>query len=267
MPRRYSEEEAQRIFALVADRQRMTSGADGLSLSELEEAAQAAGLDPGLVAIAAAELDSAPQAEKTLLGTPIEVVRSRVFDGPVDDDAWASMVTAARREFGQPGMAGQIGRLREWTVISGGTKNGITTRLTLEPAGDGSRVTLSRSIRDTVFGFTIAAAVQGAMALLFLTLWLAGADPELWVPAVIMAGMGVMFGAGAQVGTRVWRRREARRFESLLDRLDLIARDATPGPFVRATREATAPRLDPVHLDIEEDEAERASAHQTRTRS
>ena len=54
MPRRYSEEEAQRIFALVADRQRATTGVEGLSLSELEEAAQAAGLDPGLVAIAAA---------------------------------------------------------------------------------------------------------------------------------------------------------------------------------------------------------------------
>ena len=273
MPRRYSEEEAQRIFALVADRQRATTGVEGLSLSELEEAAQAAGLDPGLVAIAAAELDSAPQAEKTLLGTPIEVVRSRVFDGPVDDDAWASMVTAARREFGQPGMAGQVGRLREWTVISGGTKNGITTRLTLEPAGDGARVTLSRSIRDTVFGFTIAAAIQCAMALLFLTLWAAGADPELWVPAVIMAGMGGLFGAGAQIGTRVWRRREGRRFESLLDRLDLIARDATPGSFVRATREATetreatAPRIDPVHLDAEEDEAEDASAPRSRTRS
>ncbi len=154
MPRRFSPEEAQRIFALVADRQRTVSGTDGLSLAELEEAAAAAGLDPGLVAVAAAELDSVPQAEKTLLGTPVEVVRTRLLDGAVGDDAWAAMVSAARREFGQPGMAGQIGRLREWTVISGGTKNGTVTRLTVEPTEAGTRVTLSRSIRDTVFGFT-----------------------------------------------------------------------------------------------------------------
>jgi hypothetical protein len=265
MPRRYSEEEAQRIFALVADRQRMTSGAEGLSLSELEEAAQAAGLDPGLVAIAAAELDSAPQAEKTLLGTPIEVIRSRVFDGTLDDDAWASMVAACRREFGQPGMAGQIGRLREWTVISGGTKNGITTRLTVEPTGDGTRVTLSRSIRDTVFGFTLAATIQWVMATLFFTLWMAGVDPEMWIASMVMAGMGTLFGVGAQIGSRVWRRREARRFESLLDRLELVARDTAPQPSSRTVR--AEPRIDPGLLDTDDEADERSPDPRTRTRA
>ena len=128
MTRRYSEEDAQRIFALVAERQRASLGADsGLSLAELEEAARAAGLDPSLVAGAAAEVDALPDAEdRTLAGAPVEVVRQRLIGRSVDDDTWAQMVAAARAEFGDAGMAGQIGRLREWTLISGGTKNGTS---------------------------------------------------------------------------------------------------------------------------------------------
>ncbi|WP_412068415.1 hypothetical protein [Rubrivirga sp. IMCC43871] len=265
MTRRYSEEEAQRIFALVAERQRTASGVEGLSLAELEEAASAAGLDPGLVAVAAAELDSAPHPEKTLLGTPTEVIRSRVLDRPIDDDTWASMVGAARREFGQPGMAGQIGRLREWTVISGGTKNGITTRLTVEPTDRGARVTLSRSIRDTVFGLTLASGIQWAMSVFFGIMWMAGVDTELWIPALILASFGTLFGAGIQIGARVWRRREARRFEGLLDRLELIALDSPP----TAASASAAPegRIDPALLDVDAPDTESArDATRDRTR-
>lgn len=268
MPRRFSEEEAQRIFALVAERQRAASGAEGLSLGELEEAAEAAGLDPSLVAVAAAELDSAPHAERTLLGTPTEVIRTRVVDGPLSDDAWAAMVAAARREFGQPGMAGQIGRLREWTMISGGTKNGITTRLAVEPAGDGTRITVSRSIRETIFGLTLAAGIQLAMASLFLILAAAGVDPELWIATLVLAGMAAAFGAGAQIGSRIWQRREARRFESLLDRLDLIARDAASTPALGDRARPQEGRIDPTLLDAApEQRPGDAVGHRTRSRS
>jgi hypothetical protein len=271
MPRRYSEEEAQRIFALVADRQRATSGAEGLSLEELEEAARAAGLDPSLVAVAAAELDAAPHDEKRLLGAPIEVVRTRLLDGPLSEDAWASMVAHARREFGQPGMAGQIGRLREWTVINGGAKNGTVTRLTAEPVAEGTRITISRSIRETVFGFTLAAAIHSAMAVLFTVLAVAGVDPELWIAAGIIAGLGLVFGGGVQIGSRVWQRREASRFESLLDRLELVARDAPkeaapPASVASLAVSGAAPRLSLDALD-DAPETDGTVSGRTRTRT
>ena len=271
MPRRYSEEEAQRIFALVADRQRTASGAEGLSLEELEEAARAAGLDPGLVAVAAAELDAAPHDEKTLLGAPTEVVRTRLVEGELSEDAWASMVGQARREFGQPGMAGQIGRLREWTVLNGGTKNGTVTRLTAEPTPEGTRLTLTRSIREVVLGLSIASAIQSAMAVLFTVLAVAGVDPELWIAALIMASLGLAFGGGVQIGARAWQRHEAGRFESLLDRLELVARDAPkevapPASIASSARSETAPRLS---LDALGDapEADGSVSDRTRTRT
>ncbi len=249
MSRRFTEEEAQRIFARVAERQRETaSAADGsLTLADLEEAASAAGLDPGLVVAAAAELDAAPHPEKTLAGVPTEIVRHRVLPGAIDDDTWAQVVSAARREFGQPGMAGQIGRLREWTCISGETKHQAITRLTAEPTADGTRITLSRSVQKAVLGFTIASFVQWGMAALFGTLALAGVDPALWIPAAILASLGVLFGAGTQVGARLWYRREAARFDGLLDRMELTAYDAerAAAPAAPAARSSEpADRLD-----------------------
>lgn len=227
MTRRYTEEEAQRIFARVAERQRTAPDA-GLSLAELEEAARSAGLDPSLVASAAAELDAAPGPGRTLGGVPVEVVRQRVVAGVVDDEAWAQMVAAARTEFGRHGVAGQVGRLREWTDFSGGPKNGLVTRLTAEPTVDGTRITLSRSVREVVLGLTIAQVVQWSVATLFGVLGLTGIEPDLLIPMMILIGVAVLFGVGSQVGTRVWHRQQAGRFEALLDRLELAARDAAP---------------------------------------
>ena len=267
MPRRYSEEEAQRIFALVAERQRTISGTDGLTLDELEEAAQAAGLDPGLVAVAAAELDAAPHEERTLLGAPVEVVRTRVIEGPLSDDTWAGLVAQARREFGQPGMAGQVGRLREWTLIKNTSNSDTVTRLTAEPTADGTRITLSKSVREVVFGLTLASAIQWALAMVFGVMAVAGVEEGLWIPALLLTLLGVGFGAGVQIGARVWQRAAAGRFEALLDRLELIARDApTPAPTADTALEPAGPRLS---LDALGDapDAEALRADPTRTRA
>ena len=247
MPRRFTEEEAQRIFARVAERQRHAAATDrGLSLAELEEAAGAAGLDPALVAAAAAELDAAPHPERTFLGSPVEVIRHRVVAGPLDDDAWAQMVAAARREFGHPGIAGQIGRLREWTCFTGGqngaANNQTLTRLTAEPTADGTRITLTRSIREVVLGITIATAMQWLVASFFGAIAVAGVDSNIWIPALIMMGLGTLFGAGTFVGTRVWQGRTGRQFDHLLDRLELAAQSAAPDRVPAA--DAPAGRLD-----------------------
>ncbi|MEM1116078.1 MAG: hypothetical protein AAF845_08405 [Bacteroidota bacterium] len=280
MTRRYSEEDAQRIFALVAERQRAAQGAEGgLTLSELEEAARAAGLDPRLVAGAAAEVDALPDAQdRTFAGAPVEVVRQRLVPGAVDDDTWAQMVAAARAEFGDAGMAGQIGRLREWTLISGGTKNGTITRLALEPTADGTRITLSRTIREQVKALSIATVIQSGMAALFGVLAAVGVDPELWIPFGLLLILGLGFAVGTQIGTRIWHRHHSARFEAFLDRLELVSRAATPAAprveestsvepaSVEPVSEVPAGRIDPGLLDLDVPSAE-AAAPRRRTRS
>lgn len=230
MARRFSEDEARRIFARVAERQSRTAPhAAGLSLDELEEAARAAGLDPALVVQAAAELDGAAPA-RSLAGAPVEVRVSRVVPGELTDDVWAGIVADARLQFRGTGTAGQVGRTREWTVVSGGAKNGVSTHLSAEPVAGGIRITLAQSIRDMVLGFSIAGGITGLMAVFFSAMALAGVDPELWIPAMMMLAMALLFGLGTRVGAQAWQRQRSTRFETLLDRFELIARDRTPAP-------------------------------------
>lgn len=226
MARTYSEAEAQKVFARVAERQR-TAGpaAAGLSLADLEEAARAAGLDPTLVAAAAAEIDT-PAPNRGLFGAPVETVRHRVVRGRVSDDAWEAIVGAARAEFGRTGTAGQVGRTREWTVATGTGNAQAVTRVALEPLGADTRIVVTRSSRDVALGFTIAGSITAAMSVLFATLFAFGVDPEMWVPAVILAALSTVFLGGTQVGLRAWHRRQNVRVDALLDRLELVVRDA-----------------------------------------
>jgi len=268
MARRYSEDDARRIFARVAERQTARGPADGgLSLADLQEAARAAGLDPSLVAQAAAELDRAAPAPQRLVGAPVELTVTRVVPGTLTDDVWAAMVAEARAQFRGTGTAGQIGRQREWSIVSGGTKNGVTTHLTAEPVDGGIRLTLSQSIRDMVLGFSIAGGVTALMAIVFTALAVASVDPELWIPAVMTGVMALLFLGGTHVGTRQWRTQRTRRFESVLDRFELIARDdAGETPDERASSdERTSPALDLDALGDAPDDERAAGRHRTRS--
>ncbi|HEX8386801.1 MAG TPA: hypothetical protein VF576_11490 [Rubricoccaceae bacterium] len=275
MARTFTEAEAQRVFARVAERQRAQAPADGgLTLEDLEDAARAAGLDPSLVASAAAEVD-APAPPRGLLGAPTETARRRLVRGRVSDEAWEAMVAAARAEFGRTGTAGLVGRTREWTAATGGGNAQAVTRLALEPVGDDTRVVVTRSSQDVAVGFTIAGAVTSVMAVVFTALAAAGVDPELWIPAAIMTAMGVLFLGGSQIGLRVWHRRQEGRVDALLDRLELVARDAAPAataaPLVTAAPLAGGPgtaggRVDPGLLDDEAPDTPGAGApRRTRT--
>lgn len=264
MARTFTEAEAQKVFARVAERQRATGAASaGLSLADLEEAAQAAGLDPTLIASAAAELD-APAAGQAVLGAPTEVVRHRLIRGTVSDEVWEDIVAAARAEFGLRGIAGQVGRVREWTVSAGGRRqSAVTTRVSLEPAGADTRLVLSQSVRQAAVGFAIAGAVHALMAVVFSIVALAASEPDLWIAVAMMATMATLFLGGSQAGLRLWERRQQRRSAAFLDRLDLLARDAAPH---RAETERLARRVDPALFDTDAPEPEGGDAR-ARTRT
>ena len=245
MARQFTEEEARRVFARLAELQGQGHGDDRtLSLAELQEAARAAGLDPSLVARAVADLDAPAERRRTLFGAPVEVVQSRVVPGPLTDAVWADMVGAIRSELDTVGMAGELGRTREWTAISGGSKNGVTTRVAAEPTADGTRLTISRSVRDAVLGFSIAGGIQLLMTLVFLVVALASGDLEFLIPAGIMLLIGLGFTGGAQVGTRVWAKTRSEQFDRLLGRLELISRAAGPDApeHAEATPQGEPPR-------------------------
>ena len=244
MARTFTEAEARKVFARVAEKQRAAGlPAGGLSLEDLEEAARAAGLDASLVATAAAEIDT-PAATLTLLGAPAETVGQRVVRGRVSDEAWEEMVAAARVEFGRTGTAGQLGRTREWSFTGMGNQMQATTRVALEPAGADTRIVVTRSSRDAALGFTIGGGIQAVMAVIFSALFAFGADPELWIPALILASMSVVMLGGSQIGLRAWHRAQERRVGALLDRFELAAGASAAPERAAPERAAPAGRVD-----------------------
>lgn len=242
--RRYSEAELHAIFERAAERQEEARRAEAasrgaLTLAELQEIGAASGIDPAHVAAAAAELHRAPPDDvDTFLGAPTEVEVTRLLPGGVSDEAWAQMVAEVRRTFDEDGSIGQIGRMREWTASArpAGNNGETTMRLTLEPiAGGGTRATLRQSVREVTKGFGIAAAINGVIGVLFAVLLVFGATPELWIPAVILCGMAFAFAGVTRGWLGHWAPKQEEKFDGVLDRLELIARDASPAGSHAAT--------------------------------
>jgi hypothetical protein len=249
--RRFSEAEMRAIMARAAKRQEQERAAEveragGFSLDELEQIAAAAGISPDHVVAAVGEVDTGTVGERrtTAFGAPITVERVRRLPGPLTDDAWARVVSELRRAFGEDGMAGQLGRDREWSAVGRGPRRDLATRLTAEPDGTGTRLTLRQSARDMVFGFNLAAGLNGVMAVVFSIVSLASTDPEIWIAVLVLTALAAFFATGVQVGSRIWARRQEQKFEGVLDRIELVARAAAPraaAPVAPVTAAVTAP--------------------------
>ena len=273
--RRYSEAELRAIFERAAKRQEEASRAEAasrehLTLRELQEIGGASGIDPAHIAAAAAELAGMTPTKPahTFLGTPTEVARTRVFPGPVSDEAWARMVAEVRRTFDDDGSIGQIGQMREWTAVKRVTNNsGTTMRLALEPTeAGGTRATLRQSVRETTRGFALASALTAVMTVVFLVLLLVTAEPDLLVPIGMMSTMVFAFAGGTWGWLKYWRPRQEEKFDAVLDRLELIARAAaTPARTTAASTAEAAPRIDLDTLPDAEDDT--AAPERTRTRT
>jgi hypothetical protein len=277
---RYTEAEVRAIFERAAARQESAQRAEdaagpGLTLEELQEIGTAVGLDPAHVAAAADDVRAGGSKSErtTLLGMPVVLRRTRRVAGAVSDAVWEQMVFDLRRQFDTAGIAGEVGRQREWTTAPSGMRHSAPVRVSVEPEGAGSRITVEQTLRRTALPFAIVGAGYSAVALILGALLAAGAlgSEGVFIPALFAAMALLMFG-GAQVGFRLYAGRQERRFEAALDRLELIARDAAPAAAPDALPEATpsarpeaAPRLDLDSLPEPEPEPARRTSWRTRT--
>ena len=264
MSKRFSEAEAQRIFALAAERQHVTGQAEpGLSLEELEEVGRAAGIDPAFVRAAATDaLRPEPTATtKSVLGMPLGFRRERFLRGTVTDDAWARIVVDLRQQFNKPGLVTDIGTLREWRSEATDYRQPVT--VTLTPERDGTRVVIERSQAQTALGLGIGAGSNLALGLLFALITAFGEGTvDMEFPATLLIAIGVLFLAGAFVGMRLHGRRQMQVFDTALDRIDRALGDAEHDRHERERTEPTpSGRLDPSLLDAPEPGATLRNGH------
>jgi hypothetical protein len=266
--RRFNEQEIHALFERAAERQEQARRAEeaseaGLSLKELQHIGQSAGIAPEHVAEAAAELAaSEPTAEfaasESMLGIPAQVRHTRRLRGPVGDEAWERVVAELRQTFGQPGVAGKVGRVREWSTTS---DDQMPVRVTLTPENEGTRVVIEQRLESQHEGLKTGLATGLVMATFLAGFLLWGDFPSHYpvlIPGLVLAVIGAITG-GAWFQLSRHARRQDERFAAVIDRIDLVARDAAKASPV------AEPRLDLDTLSDLPDETR--STERRRTRS
>lgn len=256
--RRYSEAETRAVFARAAREQQAADEAgasgEGLALAELQEIGRASGLDPAFVAAAAAGIATRePVPVKMLFGVPLEIRRSRILPGPITDDAWTESVTALRALCnGILGVAGQVGRVRDWTSTSNGSVSSAVV-VTATPLLDGrTEVVITQMGWESrpLLAVCITAMLACITAIGLIIDLTIGPTGEMWPTIVFWGTLTLAAGFGATVGTRAFARRINARIDVALDRIKAAARiSAAPERLAAPAVVSTEARLDLPLLD------------------
>lgn len=260
--RHYAEDEARLVFQRAAARQeavRAASKTKGtrLTLRELQQIGNEAGIDPAFVAAAAAELDQPEPQQRSSFFGPQDLQLERVLPGSMSESAWEAIVNELRNTFDMPGIASQVGAAREWTP-SGESP----VRVVAKPEEDMTRLTIDQSLKEyaqmaPAFGiaFTLVSALLGVLSLL-------GNDIN-WAPALTFLALAIITFFAARYGTNLYADRQERRLDRILDRLELVAlKDAaTPTPPALTKQSSEASMSDPLE-DAENERSTQSSRRQ-----
>lgn len=125
--RRFNDEEVALIIKRAAELQQTEQveqePSSALSLSEVEQIATEAGIDPRLIRRAAQGLDqpSLTNRPSPWLGAPTRIVFERVIDGEISNDEFEPLVNEVRRTLGDNGLPSVLGRTLAWnsTPVAG----------------------------------------------------------------------------------------------------------------------------------------------------
>ena len=174
---RFSEKEVNAILRRAVEMQAAKSVGlrgdqpDGVSLSQLQQAAAELGLDPAVVGQAAAELSSSSRDSSivSILGGPWRLDLERVIGRKVTAEEWPALLDEIRRASGRVGTPTNVGNAFEWSSTSPDTLH-----VSLLPSDNDTRVRVLSKHGDwgaviyvpTLFaGMIASAAFAGALHL------------------------------------------------------------------------------------------------------
>lgn len=213
--RRYQDEEVREIFSLATTggtgERPVATDSGGLTLEQLQQVAQEAGIDPGRVRRAAASLDARGRAApiQRAFGLPIGVTRVVDLPRAPTDREWEQLIAECRTTFGAPGHVTTSGGLREWS-------NG-NLHMCVEPTARGEQLRLTTR-SDGAVALNVLAMVTGGMSLLMGATITAAGKPD---KALLVFGM---FGSMALVALAAnvlrlprWARERERQMEALAE--------------------------------------------------
>lgn len=127
LPRLYDDEEVGALLERATQLQRQdparAPASGGLSLTELEEVAAEAGIDPRFLRQAAAEMASGPRATEgweVVIGERLTLTREAVVAGELDQDGFERVAEAIQVNARETGQASLLGRTFTWQAESAG---------------------------------------------------------------------------------------------------------------------------------------------------
>jgi hypothetical protein len=209
--RRYREDEVRKIFKLATTDKVASAPASrtpsGLTLAEMQSIGQEVGIEPDMVARAAAALDTtAPTSTRKSLGMPVEVGSLVPLPRALTDHEWEMLVSELRRIFRARGHVSAMGSIREW-------RNG-NLHVVVEPAQTGYRLRLGTFKGDAaginaLGGFAIAASLATFLAHYLIN------DPTALIPPTLMGAGGVAALVTNWLRLPAWARKRETHFQEI----------------------------------------------------
>lgn len=164
--RRYNESEIAAIFRQAAEAQetarRRASNSEGLTLEEIKQIGQEAGITPDFIVHAAAAVDRHVETRplEKLVGIPVGVERAAELPGSFEDADWDRLVLDLQQTFRATGKTHADGAIRQW-------RNG-NLKAVVGPGNEGHRLHLRtrKGEADTYIWGGFAALIIGIFVIL-----------------------------------------------------------------------------------------------------
>ena len=224
--RRYSEQEVRKILEL-ATRDRSVSApassassASGLTLNEIQSIGAEVGIESGVVARAAAELDEHPDIQtRAVLGVPFATGMTVALPRALTEEEWDQLVAELRSTFGARGSVRSEGSYKEWR---NGNLHAVVERA---PAGYRLRIATRKGNAAAVAGVgamgIVAAAVTWATNFTFI-------DGSTFLPPLLFGGGGLTVLAANAARLPRWAKRRQQQMQQVASVIrQILARDTT----------------------------------------
>lgn len=158
--RRFNDEEVALIIKRAAELQQTEQTeqdpGNALSLSDVEQIAREAGIDPRLIRRAALGLDqpSTTNRPSPWIGSPTRLVFERVVDGEIPIEEFEPLVAEVRRTFGDNGVPSVLGRSLAWSSSMGGRRKGQGRHIDVSvvPRGGVTTIRVEEELRNLAGG-------------------------------------------------------------------------------------------------------------------
>ena len=234
--RKFNDQEVALIIKRAAELQQTEQleqePANAMSLTEIEQIASEAGIDPQLIRRAAQGLDrpTAVNRPSPWAGAPTRLVFERVVDGEVPVEAFEPLVNEIRRTFGENGVPSVLGRTLAWTsTVTSGRRHqhGRAVDVSVTSRAGLTTIRVEEELRNMATGIfaPIVAGVGAGTAGAVIPAGMAVFQSIPIAAAIWMGGVAGLYALSRAIFGRISLKREL-QLRGLVERLETMVMEA-----------------------------------------